>query len=177
MDSDQRKELESLVRAPTTPQRSVQRAPLLLASADGLSQQEAARQIGVRRRIVTKWCGRFRKLGLAGLADAGGRGRKPSLSAASRALILTVGFGGSYQPVRRFVRRLCRHQRELQHARQRISQHAVFYDRQSPDFVPAAATAVAASSGAGGCTKADLCGTWSTGHFLKKGLNSKSGAL
>jgi transposase len=48
-----------------------------------------ARQVGVRRRIVTKWCGRFRKLGLAGLADAGGRGRKPSLSAESRALILT----------------------------------------------------------------------------------------
>jgi len=73
MDSDQRKELESLVRAPTTPQRSVQRARILLACADGLSQQEAARQVGVRRRIVTKWCGRFRKLGLAGLADAGGR--------------------------------------------------------------------------------------------------------
>jgi transposase len=89
MDSDQRKELEALVRAPTTPQRSVQRARILLACADGHSQQEAARQIGVRRRIVTKWCGRFRKLGLAGLADAGGRGRKPSLSEESRALILT----------------------------------------------------------------------------------------
>jgi transposase len=89
MDSDQRKELESLVRAPTTPQRSAQRARILLACADGHSQEEAARQIGVRRRIVTKWCGRFRKLGLAGLADAGGRGRKPSLSEESRALILT----------------------------------------------------------------------------------------
>jgi transposase len=71
------------------PQRSVQRARILLARADGHSQQEAARQIGVRRRIETKWCGRFRKLGLAGLADAGGRGRKPSLSEESRALILT----------------------------------------------------------------------------------------
>jgi transposase len=89
MDSDQRSELQSLIRAPTTPQRSVLRARILLACADGLSQQEAARKAGVRRRIVTKWCGRFRKLGLAGLADAGGRGRKPSLSEETRAIILT----------------------------------------------------------------------------------------
>ncbi len=89
MDSDQRKELESLVRAPTTPQRRVQRARILLACAEGLSQQEVARQVGVRRRIVTKWCGRFRRLGLAGLADAGGRGCKSSVSEESRALILT----------------------------------------------------------------------------------------
>src|SRR3974377_987450 len=89
IDSHQRTALESWVRAPTTPQRSVQRARILLACADGLSQQEAARQIGVRRRIVTKWCGRVRKLGLAGLAAAGGRGRKPFLSEESRAMILT----------------------------------------------------------------------------------------
>lgn len=89
MDSDQRQELESLVRAPTTPQRSVQRARILLACAEGLSQQEVAQQVGVRRRIVTKWCGRFRRLGLAGLSDAGGRGRKASLPEERRAIILT----------------------------------------------------------------------------------------
>jgi len=89
VDSGQRKELETLVRAATTPQRTVQRARIILACADGLSQQAAARQVGVRRRIVSKWCGRFRRLGLAGLADAGGRGRKPSVPEATRALILT----------------------------------------------------------------------------------------
>jgi transposase len=89
VDSVQRKELESLVRATTTPQRTVQRARIILACADGLSQQETARQVGVRRRIVTKWCGRFRQQGLAGLADADGRGRKASLPEAKRALILT----------------------------------------------------------------------------------------
>src|SRR5271167_3854603 len=88
VDSVQRKELESLVRATTTPQRTVQRARIILACADGLSQQEAARQVGVRRRIVTKWCGRFRRQGLAGLADAAGRGRKASVPEAKRALIL-----------------------------------------------------------------------------------------
>jgi transposase len=108
MDSDQRKELESLVRARTTPQRSVQRARILLACADGLSQQEAARRVGVRRRIVTKWCGRFRKLGLAGLTDAGGRGRKPSLSSESRALILTQATRPPKGKTRHSVRSMAR---------------------------------------------------------------------
>ena len=108
MDSDQRRELESLVRAPTTPQRSVQRARILLACADGLSQQEAARQVGVRRRIVTKWCGRFRKLGLAGLADARGRGRKPFLSEESRAIILTQATRPPKGQTRHSVRSMAR---------------------------------------------------------------------
>lgn len=108
LDSDQRQELESLVRAPTTPQRSVQRARILLACADGLSQQEAACKVGVRRRIVTKWCSRFRKLGLAGLADATGRGRKPSLSAERRALILTQATRPPKGRIRHSVRSMAR---------------------------------------------------------------------
>jgi transposase len=108
MDSAQRKELEGLVRASTTPQRTVQRARILLACADGLSQQEAARRVGVRRRIVTKWCGRFRKRGLAGLTDARGRGRKPSLSEESRALILTQATRPPKGKTRHSVRSMAR---------------------------------------------------------------------
>ncbi len=108
MDSDQRMELESLVRAPTTPQRTVLRARILLACADGLSQQATARKVGVRRRIVTKWCGRFRKLGLAGLADAGGRGRKPSLSEETRAIILTQATQPPKGQTRHSVRSMAR---------------------------------------------------------------------
>jgi transposase len=85
----QRAELEALVRAPTTAQRTVRRARLILACGQGRSQEQAAREVGVRRRIATKWCGRFRKLGLAGLADAPGRGRKPALSEALRARVIT----------------------------------------------------------------------------------------
>lgn len=108
LDSAQRKELEGLVRAATTPQRTVQRARILLACADGLSQQEAARRVGVRRRIVTKWCGRFRQRGLAGLTDAAGRGRKPSLSEASRALILTQATRPPKGKTRHSVRSMAR---------------------------------------------------------------------
>ena len=88
LDADQRNALETLVRGATSPQRAVLRARIVLACAEGLSQVQAARQVGVRRRIVTKWCGRFRKRGLAGLADASGRGRKSTLPEAVRAVIL-----------------------------------------------------------------------------------------
>lgn len=108
VDSVQRKALETLVRATTTPQRIAQRARLILACADGLSQQAAARLAGVRRRIVTKWCGRFRRLGLAGLADAGGRGRKPSLPEAKRAQILTQATRPPQGRIRHSVRSMAR---------------------------------------------------------------------
>ena len=108
MDSDQRKELESLVRAPSTSQRAAQRARILLACADGISQEEAARQVGVRRRIVTKWCGRFRKLGIAGLCDARGRGRKSSLPEETRAIILTQATRPPKGSVRHSVRSMAR---------------------------------------------------------------------
>ena len=106
--AEQRNELEALVRAATTPQRSVQRARIVLACAEGLSQAAAATRVGVRRRIVTKWCGRFRQFGLAGLADAGGRGRKPSLAADQRAIILTQATRPPKGKTRHSVRSMAR---------------------------------------------------------------------
>jgi len=108
LEADQRNELEALVRASTTPQRSVQRARIVLACAEGLSQAAAATRVGVRRRIVTKWCGRFRKFGLAGLADAGGRGRKPTLAADRRAIILTQATRPPKGKTRHSVRSMAR---------------------------------------------------------------------
>ena len=108
MDFDQRRALESLARMPTTAPRSAQRARILLACAGGFSQEEVARQVGVRRRIVTKWCGRFRKLGLAGLADAGGRRCKPSVSEETRALIRTQATRPPKGRTRRRVRSMAR---------------------------------------------------------------------
>ena len=89
LDSLQRASLSKLVRCPTTPQRTVQRARIILACSEGLSQEAVAQQVGVRRRIISKWCNRFRRAGLAGLEDAKGRGRKPSLTEAQRAQVIT----------------------------------------------------------------------------------------
>lgn len=89
LDELQRTTLSKLVRCPTAPQRTVQRARIILACAEGLSQETIARRVGVRRRIVSKWCKRFRRVGVAGLTDAKGRGRKPSLTEAQRAQVIT----------------------------------------------------------------------------------------
>jgi len=89
LDELQRINLSKLVRCPTTPYRTVQRARIILACSEGLSQEAVARKVGVRRRIVGKWCQRFRREGLAGLTDAKGRGRKPSLTEAQRAQVIT----------------------------------------------------------------------------------------
>ena len=66
------------------------------------------RRVGVRRRIVTKWCGRFRKQGLAGLADAAGRGRKPVLPEDRRAMILTQATQPPQGRTRHSVRSMAR---------------------------------------------------------------------
>ena len=89
IDALQRSELEALVRAPTTPQRTALRARIILTCGRGRSQAVVAQEVGVRRRIVIKWCARFRQQGLAGLADAAGRGRRPVLPPASRARVIT----------------------------------------------------------------------------------------
>ena len=89
LSEPQRTSLSKLVRCPTTAQRTAQRARIILACSEGLSQEAVARQVGVRRRIVSKWCKRFRREGLAGLTDAKGRGCKPSLTEVQRAQVIT----------------------------------------------------------------------------------------
>jgi len=90
LDSNQRQSLRQWVQRPTTPQRNALRARIILACAEGLSQENIAAQVGVRRRIVSKWCGRFRQRGLDGLQDKKGRGRKPSLPEARQAQALVT---------------------------------------------------------------------------------------
>src|SRR5580693_2165721 len=76
---DERIELRNRVRAATTPQRDSLRARIILLRARGVKEEEAARQLGVSVTCVSKWSSRFEVLGLEGLRDAPGRGRKPSL--------------------------------------------------------------------------------------------------
>jgi transposase len=79
LTEEQRLALEALVRAPTTPQRTVRRARIVLCRAQGMSQMQTAQQVGVRRSVVLVWERRFAAHGQAGLADAPGRGRKARL--------------------------------------------------------------------------------------------------
>ena len=72
-------ELSRRARATTVPVQDRQRAEIILLSAQGLTQQRIAEQIGISRLCVNRWVGRFALRRLEGLSDRAGRGRKPWL--------------------------------------------------------------------------------------------------
>jgi transposase len=79
-DTDLR-ELQRRAKGSTTPGRHCLRARIILRRAAGIKQEAVARQLGVSQVIVSKWTRRFLNSGMEGLADAAGRGRKPSIPA------------------------------------------------------------------------------------------------
>ncbi|MCY4212896.1 MAG: IS630 family transposase [Gammaproteobacteria bacterium] len=85
---EQRRALEAVAGRPTAARRDCQRARAVLCRADGLSQSRTAAEVGLSRASVVKWERRFRESGTAGLADAGGRGRKPSIAPEVRERII-----------------------------------------------------------------------------------------
>jgi transposase len=80
--------LEGWVRAPRTEQRRVVRARIVLLPAAGLGTGAIAEQLGMRSSTVSKWRGRFGRLGLAGLEDAPRPGKPPVYGAGAEARIL-----------------------------------------------------------------------------------------
>lgn len=72
-------ELQRRTRAATTPQRDSLRARIILLRARGKKLEEVAEELGMSMPSVSKWSRRFQSLGLEGLSDAPGRGRKPWL--------------------------------------------------------------------------------------------------
>src|ERR1017187_5120524 len=81
---EQRRELERIVNAPTSPQRLVGRARIVLMRAEGRRQDATAADEGESRPAVIRWERRFSSLGLAGLEEAPGRGPKSSIPEAKR---------------------------------------------------------------------------------------------
>src|SRR3954464_4527999 len=67
--------LESWIRSSTVSAGRVERAPIVLAGADGAGTSGAARQVGVSRPTVIKWRDRFAAFGIDGLDDEPRSGR------------------------------------------------------------------------------------------------------
>jgi transposase len=81
--------LERWVRSRTTPQRLVERARIVLASADGVSGTEICGRLQVSRPTVSRWLDRYAAEGLAGLAaDRPRSGRPKQLDATREAAIV-----------------------------------------------------------------------------------------
>jgi len=72
-----RSELERLVRSRTTEQRVVERARIVLASADGLKNAEICASVGVAHPTVTRWLDRYEEHGMAGLLEDLPRSGRP----------------------------------------------------------------------------------------------------
>jgi transposase len=106
----QQTELERLVKAPTTPQRVVRRARIVLARAQGHTQLATAAQLGVSRPAVIRWERRFADLGIDGLLhDAAGRGRKATIPEAQKEKVITQSTRPPPNRTRWSVRSMARH--------------------------------------------------------------------
>lgn len=88
VSAEQQAELSRVLNRSTSTQREVRRARIILERASGLSQEDAAKSVGVNRPVVALWERRFRMKGLAGLTDAQGRGRKPSIAPEKRERVI-----------------------------------------------------------------------------------------
>ena len=81
LTDQERAKLEVLARARKAPLRSVQRAWMVLAAADGQPNARIAYELGVHLDTVRTWRGRFATDGLKGLADRRRSGRPPVFEA------------------------------------------------------------------------------------------------
>ncbi len=72
-------ELRRRVRARTSRVRERERAEMILLRLEGVSVGETAARLKTTAKRVSTWSKRFETRGLAGLEEAAGRGRKPSI--------------------------------------------------------------------------------------------------
>src|SRR2546421_413649 len=85
-----RKVLEARCRAPTTPQRDVKRARIVLLAAESRSTRSIAEEVGVQPRIVSNWRRRFADHGLGGLKDHPRAGKTPIYGKVTNKRILAL---------------------------------------------------------------------------------------
>ena len=85
--------LEALVRAPTSEQRLVMRARIVLRSAEGVAIEHVARELGVAYMTVKPWRRRWSESGLAGLGDRARSGHPPTYTREDRDRLLALTLG------------------------------------------------------------------------------------
>jgi transposase len=85
--------LEAVVRAPTSEQRLVTRARIVLRAAEGVANQHIARELGVAYMTVKLWRRRYAESGLAGLAERSRPGHPPTYGREDRDRLLALTLG------------------------------------------------------------------------------------
>lgn len=90
LNEDERTMLVSWIHAGKTERRLAERARMILALADGHTNQAIAADLHTRPARVSKWRTRVADQGLAGLTDAGRDGRPPRYDVTTERRILAV---------------------------------------------------------------------------------------
>ena len=89
ISEEQESQLRAILKRLSSKQSEVRRAKIVLLRADGKSQADTAKAVGVRRTVVSLWEKRFRDSGMAGLVDAPRSGRKCSVPPEVKAAIIS----------------------------------------------------------------------------------------
>ncbi|HKD05353.1 MAG TPA: IS630 family transposase [Bryobacteraceae bacterium] len=89
MDAETRSTLNQLIRSSSTPQSLAMRSRIVLAAADGSSNQQIAAELKIPAITVGKWRRSFAMDGIEGLRDAARSGRPPKHDAGVRQRVQT----------------------------------------------------------------------------------------
>lgn len=89
LSTEQKAELQRLIRAPSTPQKVVRRARIALLAAEGKDNRQIAAELETSHVTVGQWRQRVLDLGLVGLHEAPRPGRPKTLPAAKVQTVLT----------------------------------------------------------------------------------------
>jgi hypothetical protein len=97
LSEEQRSVLERMARQRTLPARMVERAQIVLRAAEGMENQQIARQMGITPEKVARWRNRFLQGSIAALQkDTPRPGRPPG--GRKRTGARTQGQGSTRQP-------------------------------------------------------------------------------
>lgn len=88
INNEQREELVTMQRSLKLERRYVDRAKVILLSANGETIDSIMKQVSLSRRAVNKWRQRFKQNGLDGLKDAPRSGKKPFITPEQKAMVI-----------------------------------------------------------------------------------------
>ena len=98
LSADDRRSLESIVKARTSEIRHIERVRIVLLASEGKTNLEIADELAVGRYKVSRWRQRFSENGLQGwLKDAAGRGRKPRYTKERKEEIVKMTIEGKHE--------------------------------------------------------------------------------
>ena len=91
LTEQERTELETMARKPSTAQGMAMRANIILMAAEGKQNKEIQETLRVNKNVVSLWRNRFRFRRVGGLQDMPGRGRKRTYGHDERLMVIAKG--------------------------------------------------------------------------------------